>query len=131
MIYQFSDRSYKILRKSGMNTAQIMAYQAAMSAEFNRYEEDIRNKAYLLFQIIACNVLSEDEFFGSDSEKIKGFFDECENLLDAVVTGSTRWSECCDWFKELTGNEVKLDLLPNVGITADQCILKGDENGNN
>lgn len=91
---------------------------------------ELNGKVFLLFCVIATNVLTEDEFFGLDDKRIAAFREECLNLLDAVRAGTTKWAECCELFAELTGEKIDMDLLTQAGVSADECITKGASDDN-
>lgn len=96
---------------------------------WDKQKTELNGKVFLLFMVIATNVLTEDEYFGTDSKKIADFREECLNLLDAITSGSTKWQECCDLFYEQTGERIDLDLLPQAGYTADECLRKEPKDG--
>ena len=83
---------------------------------------ELNGKVFLLFMVIATNVLAEEEYYGDNEDKIAAFREECLNLLDAVRAGTTKWSECCDLFEALTSEKIDLDLLTCAGVSAEECV---------
>lgn len=121
-----SDKTLKFLHQKKIDPRQIGAFAHAWELQ----KSELNEKVFILFMTIAINVLSEDEFFGTTDEskkKIEAFKAETINLLDAVSCGSTKWKECCDLMAELTGETIDLDLLPQAGIGARECLKEVEQ----
>lgn len=115
-----SESTLKFLHRKKIDPKNIGVFAHAWELQ----RSELNGKVFLLFCVIATNVLAEEEFYGDDEPKIAAFREECVNLLDAVREGTTKWSECCDLFATLTGETIDLDLLSQAGVSAEGCIRK-------